>query len=99
MKKNESTSIDSTPWNEEDLNLHALATLTPPTPTPPTKKDKVPLYTSTESRDQYLKQYGDTSKAIRALLSQGLKQGEVARLLNIRPQHVHNVKNQIIKSK
>jgi len=44
-----------------------------------------------EQADQFIKDKGGVSKAIRSLLAEGKERGEVARLLHKRYQHVRNV--------
>lgn len=41
--------------------------------------------------EDYIKQCGTKSAAIRRLAGEGLKRGEIAKYLNIRYQHVRNV--------
>lgn len=45
----------------------------------------------------YIKEAGTKSAAIRKLLADGKKRGEVAKMLNIRYQHVRNVEITPIK--
>jgi DNA-binding NarL/FixJ family response regulator len=62
------------------------------------KSDKVARdYTPTETSVALITKYGNKSNAIRALLAEGHKTSVVADMLNIRYQHVNNVKNQIVK--
>ena len=79
-------------YSEEDLILDSQIRIQDSK-----KGEKIPLYTSTPVREELLKKHGDTSKAIRALLATGMKQSQVAKQLNIRPQHVNNVSRQILK--
>jgi hypothetical protein len=68
---------------------------------PPTqetkKKEEVRDYKKTSEVLEILSKYNSKSEAIRALHKQGMKKGEIADLLRIRYQHVHNVLNQILK--
>jgi DNA-binding NarL/FixJ family response regulator len=61
------------------------------------KKDEVALYQETKTQKELLTKYGNKSQAIRALAKEGHKTAEIARLLNIRYQHVRNVLNTIVK--
>ena len=47
--------------------------------------------------EELIKQYGNKSNAIRALSANGKTRSEVAKLLNIRYQHVNNVLGQVLK--
>ncbi len=49
------------------------------------------------NRDQLLADHKTVSGAIRFLTTQGLKRGEIAKILNIRYQHVRNVQLQPLK--
>lgn len=64
-------------------------------------KEEIELYTVLEDKSnvKLIAQHGSTSGAIRHLASQGYKAGQIAKMLNIRPQHAYNVMNQIIKRK
>lgn len=61
------------------------------------EKEVIALYTETETSKQLITKYGNKSSAIRALSKEGKKTAEIAKLLNIRYQHVRNVLNQIVK--
>jgi hypothetical protein len=64
------------------------------TNTKTTTKDEIRDYQKTPEVNKLLEKYGDKSKAIRALHSQGYKNGQIADMLRIRFQHVRNVLNQ-----
>ena len=65
------------------------------------EEGKVERYTSTPSRDSAIKKYGDTSKSIRGIRAEhkDWTEGQIARHLNIRPQHVNNVLKTPLKNK
>lgn len=97
MSKTNKDAPAQTPWSEDDLKVHMSA----PAKTSPTKTktngingNVVPAYVDTEKRLARLKEFGDTSKAIRALSALGWTNGAIARELNVRPQHVSNVRHQ-----
>lgn len=51
------------------------------------KKDEVKV----ESKIDYIAKYGNVSKAIRGLNSEGFSRSQIAKMLNKRYQHVRNV--------
>lgn len=58
-----------------------------------TDEEKKPLMTP----EELIALYGNKSNAIRALSANGNTRSEVAKLLNIRYQHVNNVLGQVLK--
>lgn len=55
------------------------------------KKEEVLSTSNVPSQQELITKYGNKSKAIRALSAEGKSRGEIAKLLNIRYQHVRNV--------
>lgn len=53
--------------------------------------------TAAHTKDSVMETYKTKSAAIRFLLAEGMKRGEVAKLLEIRYQHVRNVEITPIK--
>jgi DNA-binding NarL/FixJ family response regulator len=97
MSKTNKDAIDQTPWGEDDLKTHLstpVVAVTTKVKTNGINGNVVAAYTDTEKRLARLKEFGDTSKAIRALTALGWTNGAIARELNVRPQHVSNVRRQ-----
>jgi DNA-binding NarL/FixJ family response regulator len=61
------------------------------------KNESIKLYDQTEKSIELINKYGNKSKAIRELSKEGKTNSEIAKLLNIRYQHVRNVLNTIVK--
>jgi DNA-binding NarL/FixJ family response regulator len=97
MSKTNKDAPEQTPWSADDLKTHLSAPVVVTNTKVKTNGingNVVAAYTDTEKRLARLKEFGDTSKAIRALTALGWTNGAIARELNVRPQHVSNVRRQ-----
>lgn len=56
-----------------------------------TNKSTNPTTTTTHNLEELMSKYQTKSGVIRFLDSEGMKRGDIAKLLNIRYQHVRNV--------